>query len=151
MPIVPPLGWSSKNRQGEVLSSTAHARQNPSERPAGQHRLLYTDARQENYAAHLVAFLRRQHPDRDIKTELLPLTDVIDLAEVKTKVETWLLAHREDELALFFSPGTSIMQLAWYICHTPTPPQWSFCGSTPGWGKWNSSATRTRPILRATR
>ncbi|WP_167856587.1 sigma 54-interacting transcriptional regulator [Hymenobacter metallicola] len=83
-----------------------------------QHILLYADARQENHAEHLVAYLRRQHPGRDISAELLPLTDVIDLAEVKTKVETWLLAHREDELALFFSPGTSIMQLAWYICHT---------------------------------
>ena len=37
---------------------------------------------------------------------------------MKTKVETWLLAHREHELAIFFSPGASIMQVAWYICHT---------------------------------
>ena len=83
-----------------------------------RHLLLYADARQENYAAHLAAYLRREHPGRDIQVELLPLADVIDLAEVKTKVETWLLNHREHELALFFSPGTSIMQLAWYICHT---------------------------------
>lgn len=83
-----------------------------------RHILLFADDRQENYAAHLVAYLRRHHPERDISAELLPLSDVIDLAEVKTKVETWLLAHRDDELALFFSPGTSIMQLAWYICHT---------------------------------
>ena len=60
-----------------------------------RHLLLYADARQENYAAHLAAYLRREHPGRDIQVELLPLTDVIDLAEVKTKVETWLLNHRE--------------------------------------------------------
>lgn len=83
-----------------------------------QHILLYADARQENHAEHLVAYLRRQHPGRVIETELLALDDVIDLAEIKTKVETWLLNHREHELALFFSPGTGIMQLSWYICHT---------------------------------
>jgi DNA-binding NtrC family response regulator len=83
-----------------------------------KHTLLYADARQENHAEHLANYLRRQHPGREISTELLPLSDVIDLSEVKTKVETWLLTHREHELALFFSPGTGIMQLAWYICHT---------------------------------
>ena len=83
-----------------------------------QHILLYADARQENHAEHLAAYLRRQHPDRIIEIELLALDDIIDLAEVKTKVETWLLNHLEHELALFFSPGTGIMQLSWYICHT---------------------------------
>ncbi|WP_052430615.1 sigma 54-interacting transcriptional regulator [Hymenobacter sp. DG25B] len=83
-----------------------------------QHILLYSDARQENHATHLVAHLRREYPGRAISAELLPLTDIIDLEEVKTKVETWLLAHREHELAIFFSPGASIMQVAWYICHT---------------------------------
>ena len=83
-----------------------------------QHILLYSDARQENYAMHLVAHLRREYPGRAISAELLPLIDIIDLEEVKTKVETWLLAHRGHELAIFFSPGASIMQVAWYICHT---------------------------------
>ncbi|UOQ76531.1 sigma 54-interacting transcriptional regulator [Hymenobacter sp. 5516J-16] len=83
-----------------------------------QHILLYAEARQEMYAEHLVAHLRRTFPGRSVEAQLLELSDIIDLAEVKTKVETWLLAHREHELCLFFSPGTSIMQLSWYICHT---------------------------------
>jgi transcriptional regulator of acetoin/glycerol metabolism len=83
-----------------------------------RHVLLYAAAKQENYAQHLVAFLKREFPERAIEAQLLALHDIIDLAEVKTKVETWLLGHRQHELALFFSPGTSIMQLAWYICHT---------------------------------
>src|SRR5699024_6838088 len=28
------------------------------------------------------------------------------------------LEHSDDEIDIFFSPGTSAMQLAWYICHT---------------------------------
>jgi transcriptional regulator with PAS, ATPase and Fis domain len=83
-----------------------------------QHILLYSDSRQENYAEYLVAYLRCEFPGRRIEAELLALDNVIDLAEVKTKAETWLLAHREHELALFFSPGTGIMQLSWYLCHT---------------------------------
>lgn len=83
-----------------------------------QHVLLYSDARQEMYAEHLVAYLRRTFPGRAVEAQLLALNDIIDLVEVKTKVETWLLQHRDDELVIFFSPGTSIMQLSWYICHT---------------------------------
>ncbi len=83
-----------------------------------EHVILYADSRQELLAEHLLAYLRHQHPGRAIRTELLPLADVIDLATIKTKVETWLLRHARHELTLYFSPGTSIMQLAWYICHT---------------------------------
>ncbi|QNH62779.1 sigma 54-interacting transcriptional regulator [Hymenobacter sediminicola] len=83
-----------------------------------EHILLYADAKQELWAEHLLTFLRRQHPERQIRTELLALTNVIDLAEIKTKVETWLLHLTSHEITLFFSPGTPIMQLAWYICHT---------------------------------
>ena len=83
-----------------------------------EHVLLYSDAKQEPLADRLLAHLLGLYPGRCIRTELLPLADVIDLAEVKTKVETWLERHKEHELTLFFSPGTSIMQLAWYVCHT---------------------------------
>ena len=82
------------------------------------HVLLYSDARQEPLAERLQIHLKGQFPGRDIRIELLPLVDVIDLSEVKTKVETWLVQHEDHKLTLFFSPGTSIMQLAWYVCHT---------------------------------
>jgi DNA-binding NtrC family response regulator len=82
------------------------------------HVILYSEKKQELLAEHLQNQLVRLHPGRAIRTELLEVLDVIDLAEVKTKVETWLLRHAAHELTLYFSPGTSIMQLAWYICHT---------------------------------
>ncbi len=46
------------------------------------------------------------------------ISDVIDLFEVKAKVERLLLELKDDEIDIFFSPGTSTMQIAWYICHT---------------------------------
>jgi sigma54-dependent transcription regulator len=79
---------------------------------------LYADARQENLAERLLNELLRRHPGRQVQAELLPVQDVIDLREVKSKIETWLLQRAADELTLYFSPGTSVMQLAWYIAHT---------------------------------
>ena len=74
-----------KNEQGAFgginpLGPTANFHQHyfESER-LEQHILLYSDARQENYATHLVAHLRHEYPGRAISAELLPLTDIIDL------------------------------------------------------------------------
>lgn len=83
-----------------------------------EHVLLYSNAKDEPLAERLLAHLLGKFPNRNIRIELLPLVSVIDLAEVKTKVETWLLQYQGHELTIFFSPGTPIMQLAWYICHT---------------------------------
>lgn len=83
-----------------------------------EHVILYAEARQENLAERLLNELLRQHPGRPVRAELLPVRDVISLREVKNKVETWLLHRPADELTLYFSPGTSVMQLAWYIAHT---------------------------------
>ncbi|MDO7886908.1 sigma 54-interacting transcriptional regulator [Hymenobacter cheonanensis] len=83
-----------------------------------EHIILYAEARQENLAERLLADLLRRHPGRVIQIELLPVRDIISLREVKDKVETWLLQRPGDELTLYFSPGTSVMQLAWYIAHT---------------------------------
>jgi transcriptional regulator of acetoin/glycerol metabolism len=82
------------------------------------HVILYADARQENLAERLLNEVLRRHPGRAVRAELLPVHDVIDLREVKSKVETWLLRCPAAELTLYFSPGTSVMQLAWYIAHT---------------------------------
>lgn len=82
------------------------------------HVILYAEARQENLAERLLAEILRRHPGRRVQLELLPVQDIISLREVKSKVETWLLQRPADELTLYFSPGTSVMQLAWYIAHT---------------------------------
>ena len=83
-----------------------------------KHVLLFASPQHELQTEHLATQLRRQHPGRVVQVELLELQDVISLAEVKGKIETWLLQNREHELTLYFSPGTSIMQLSWFIAHT---------------------------------
>lgn len=83
-----------------------------------EHVILYAEARQENQVEWLLNELLRRHPGRAVRAELLPVHDIISLRELKGKVETWLLQHADNELTLYFSPGTSVMQLAWYIAHT---------------------------------
>ncbi|GAB3026514.1 sigma 54-interacting transcriptional regulator [Spirosoma pulveris] len=62
--------------------------------------------------------LSREWPARVVEPHYMAIHDIIDLQEVKTKVETLLLEFKDMEIDIFFSPGTSIMQLSWYICHT---------------------------------
>lgn len=57
-------------------------------------------------------------PDHKVEKKYMRIADVIDLNEIKTKVETMLHEFIEDDITIFFSPGTSAMQVTWYICHT---------------------------------
>jgi transcriptional regulator with PAS, ATPase and Fis domain len=62
--------------------------------------------------------LAEKYPDRTIETQYLDVTDVIDIPQIKSKVEGLLMRkYKEDEINIFFSPGTSAMQISWYLIH----------------------------------
>lgn len=72
------------------------------------------DARTES----LLTELRKEFKDHTIESRYMNISDVISLEEIKTKVEGFLITeHKDDTIDIFFSPGTSIMQVAWYIIH----------------------------------
>jgi hypothetical protein len=54
-------------------------------------------------------------PDHAVELRFMNISDVINLPEIKTKVETLLLELKDDEITIFFSPGTSAMQVSWYV------------------------------------
>jgi transcriptional regulator of acetoin/glycerol metabolism len=64
----------------------------------------------------LVNYLRRTYPHQ-IQEKYMNVSDVIDLIEIKAKIESLLLEHRKDEIEIFISPGTPTMQVAWYFAH----------------------------------
>ena len=66
----------------------------------------------------LISTIRNDFQDHNTEEFYMDIKDVIDLDEIKTKVESKLLDFSNDEVDIFFSPGTSIMQVAWYIIHT---------------------------------
>lgn len=70
------------------------------------------------YIEQLRTELIKRYPDRSIETQYLDVTDVIDIQQIKSKVEGLLMrAYKDDEINIFFSPGTSAMQISWYLIH----------------------------------
>ena len=62
--------------------------------------------------------IKLDYPEHLVETRLLGIQNVIDLTEIKPKVEKVILEYTDEKIDIFFSPGTSIMQVSWYICHT---------------------------------
>ena len=62
--------------------------------------------------------LRLDFTTHQVKGKYMDVTDVIDLEDILYKIKGLLREHEEHHIDIFFSPGTSIMQLSWYICHT---------------------------------
>jgi len=82
------------------------------------HILLAAESAENQRIIRLQNKIEQDFPEHSIEPKILKIIDPIDLNEIKTKVEPILLDHADDNIDIFFSPGTSIMQLAWYICHT---------------------------------
>lgn len=72
------------------------------------------DIHAESLRSELIKYYR----DRTVEIVYLDITDVIDISEIKSKVEGLLLReYQDDEIDIFFSPGTSAMQIAWFLIH----------------------------------
>jgi transcriptional regulator with PAS, ATPase and Fis domain len=80
------------------------------------HLLLYSSPDQKKDAVQLADEIVERFGHKVIPT-LLELPDVIDVNAIRSRVETWLQQFADHELTLYFSPGTSAMQLAWYLVH----------------------------------
>jgi transcriptional regulator with PAS, ATPase and Fis domain len=85
-----------------------------------KHIILSTAAESNLMAEKLLNSLLLEFPSRQGQLEIkyMDVRDVIDINLIKTKVEKVLLDLRDHEIDIFFSPGTSAMQVSWYICHT---------------------------------
>ena len=62
--------------------------------------------------------IRLDFTNHSVEEKYMNVTNVIDLEDILFKVKKLLREYAQDEIDIFFSPGTSIMQLSWYICHT---------------------------------
>ncbi|SFG29035.1 sigma 54-interacting transcriptional regulator [Pontibacter chinhatensis] len=82
-----------------------------------KHILLYSSADQELWVEHLKSVVYQLNSKANIEIRFLELKNVISLEEIKPKVESLLVSLAENEIDIFFSPGTSIMQLSWFMCH----------------------------------
>jgi transcriptional regulator with PAS, ATPase and Fis domain len=70
------------------------------------------------YIERLRTALGEKYPTRTIETRYLDVSDVIDIPQIKSKVEGLLIReYKDNEINIFFSPGTSAMQISWYLIH----------------------------------
>lgn len=69
-------------------------------------------------AEMLFTHLKNNFEGRQIEVKYLNISDVISIEEIKPKVEKLLLNYSNDEVDIFISPGTSMMQISWFICHS---------------------------------
>src|SRR6185312_9294027 len=85
-----------------------------------RHLILSQATADDPLVEHLVTRLKSLYPEHQDKIEAryMSVDDVIDIMQIKTKVEALLLEFPDDDIDIFYSPGTSAMQVAWYICHT---------------------------------
>lgn len=79
--------------------------------------VLFATADTLNKQELLVLEMRKHFPKHVIEAQLISISDLGNLLEVKTKVEAHLLEYRKCDIDIFFSPGSSVMQLVWFICH----------------------------------
>ena len=80
--------------------------------------IMLSDKKEKNDVAYefLVNYLLNTYK-HDIREVYMNLNDIIDVKEIKAKIEKLLLEHRKDNIEIFISPGTPSMQVAWYLVH----------------------------------
>ena len=83
-----------------------------------KHLVLSAEKEEDIRLEKLMNQLKLDFKDHETEGVYMNLHDVIDLTEIKPKVEAKLQEYADHEIDIYFSPGTSIMQVAWYICHT---------------------------------
>lgn len=82
--------------------------------------ILLSQAEGDDLASEMLAAkIRALYPTHKVSIAYLDLYDVIDIHEIKPKVERLIMRLRDTAtFDIFWSPGTSMMQLSWYIVHS---------------------------------
>lgn len=83
-----------------------------------KHIILYSTDKEKLKVEWLQNKLAIDFRDHDVEFRHMHIEDIININEIKTKVESLLLSLSEYDIDLFYSPGTSAMQVSWYILHT---------------------------------
>jgi transcriptional regulator with PAS, ATPase and Fis domain len=112
------MGFKNDFQQGEVnLNGPTYLFHKYFFRDYDKHVILFSSPEHDNRAGLLRTALKRDFPTHKVEMKLLEVRDVINLEEISPKVEKELLSHAEDKIDIFFSPGTSVMQVCWYLSH----------------------------------
>jgi len=67
-------------------------------------------------ALQLVSYLTMTY-NHKVEVNAMAIDDVIDVPEISSKINAFLMSLGENEIDIFISPGTPAMQVAWYFAH----------------------------------
>lgn len=82
-----------------------------------KHLLLSQESSGDLRLEWLINRLKRDFPGHTVQGVYVPIADVIDLHEIRTRLESYLLQLEATHIDAFISPGTPAMQTAWYLLH----------------------------------
>jgi DNA-binding NtrC family response regulator len=82
-----------------------------------KHIILCSEKNEDTRFEFLTNSIRNDFPHHNLDSRYLNVTDITDFLEIKSKVEPILLEHRDYQIHLFFSPGTSAMSIVWFLMH----------------------------------
>jgi DNA-binding NtrC family response regulator len=82
-----------------------------------KHYILSSSKGEDIRTDALLNLLNRNFKGREIEVVYLNISDVINLNEIRQKVEKWMNGLKGNEIDIFISPGTPTMQTAWYFIH----------------------------------
>ena len=83
-----------------------------------KHIMLRTDDIHSIHKANTLSlYLKQEFDFTNIDIRAVDIKDITNINEIKTKVESILLELKNDDIDIFFQPGTALMQLVWYLLH----------------------------------
>lgn len=82
------------------------------------HVLLSSEPQDSTRTNWLENEIRKVFPKHKLEVRFLEVKDVLSIKEIHDKVGRVLAEFKDAEIDIFFSPGTSIMQLTWYMFHS---------------------------------
>jgi transcriptional regulator with PAS, ATPase and Fis domain len=68
-------------------------------------------------ASALNQYLKQEFDFVNLEVCEIFLNDISDINQIRAGVENILLEHKDDKIDIFYQPGTSLMQLVWYLLH----------------------------------
>ena len=82
-----------------------------------KHIILSREKEEDLLALRLRTLICKNFKGRNVEIQYMSIDDIINVNEIRQKVERWMLSIKDDEIDIFVSPGTPQMQAAWYFIH----------------------------------
>jgi transcriptional regulator with PAS, ATPase and Fis domain len=114
------ISWIAHNNDfdsGKVLETGPTANFHRFFFKSEKHIILSSSSGNDIRAELLLNYLRITYPERTIEIRYMDIQDPIDHREIQSKINSFLIELKDDDLDIFVSPGSPAMQVVWYLSH----------------------------------